>query len=108
MPVTCKICGKQLSNQSVLRKHKLSMHKEARERAACDLCNKECSTLDLLKEHRLQTHQSGKFKLCLYCDYKSEGWVQLKCHIDATHPQHGEKTHLCDLCGKDFIFEASC
>jgi len=108
MPVTCKICGKQLSNQSVLRKHTLSMHKEAKEKAACELCHQECSTLDLLKEHRMEKHQSGKFKLCLYCDYKSEGWVQLKCHIDATHSEHGGKTHLCDLCGKGFIFEASC
>ena len=111
LPVSCEICGKQLSNRSVLQKHIQLRHKEGKEKTVCDLCSKDCSNIELLREHRLQMHQSGKngkFKLCLYCEYKIEGWVQLKCHIDANHPEHGKKKHLCDLCGKGFIFEASC
>ena len=31
----------------------------------------------------------------------------LKSHIDSNHPEHGKKTHLCDLCGKDFFYQSS-
>ena len=32
----------------------------------------------------------------------------LKNHIDSKHPEHGEKKHLCTLCGKGFIFKETC
>ena len=32
----------------------------------------------------------------------------LKCHMDRNHPDHGEKKHLCDFCGKGFVFEETC
>ena len=54
-----------------------------------------------LKNHKLK-HQDGKYKCCMYCDYRNLIWNNLKYHIDATHPDHGEKKHLCDLCGKGF------
>ena len=29
----------------------------------------------------------------------------MKFHIDAKHPEQGEKQFFCDLCGKGFIYE---
>ena len=81
---------------------------KSKEKAICDLCFVECQCLTTLKTHKLQQHQEGKNKLCMYCDYKNVIWDNLKAHIDANHDQHGEKKHLCDLCGKGFIFQASC
>ena len=80
----------------------------AKEKTVCDICNFDYKSLDELNEHHLQKHLDGKFKLCLYCDKRFPNWLNLKCHIDRKHPEHGEKIHLCDLCGKGFIFQDSC
>ena len=61
-----------------------------------------------LKKHKISEHQKGKLKCCLYCDYKTSAWSSLNSHIDKNHPEHGEKSHFCDICGKGFIFQASC
>ena len=107
--VVCDICNKQLSNERLLQKHKLTMHKETRgEKVACDLCDFKCEITESLKKHKVQKHQCGEYKSCSYCDYKNKQWDRLKMHIDAAHPEHGDKKHLCDLCGEGFIFEESC
>ena len=131
--LSCKTCNMQVSRITELDNHVLEMHPESRknivvkenipsafnleelaldnkskEKAICDLCFVECQCLTTLKTHKLQQHQEGKNKLCMYCDYKNVIWDNLKAHIDANHDQHGEKKHLCDLCGKGFIFQASC
>ena len=52
-------------------------------------------------------NQDGKLHCCFYCDYKNLALENLKGHIDSNHPEHGKKTHLCDLCGKDFFYQSS-
>ena len=130
--LSCKLCGLQMLKILELEKHVLDMHpknengefkenppslnledlamgKIYKEKAVCDLCNLECACTETLKRHRLKEHQDDKkFKCCMYCDYKNPTWDNLKHHIDGHHPEHGEKKHLCDLCGKGFIFQASC
>ena len=130
--LSCKLCGLQMLKILELEKHVQDMHpknengefkenppslnledlamgKIYKEKAVCDLCNLECACSETLKRHRLKEHQDDKkFKCCMYCDYKNPTWDNLKHHIDGHHPEHGEKKHLCDLCGKGFIFQASC
>ena len=88
---------------SAFNLEELALDNKSKEKAICDLCFVECQCLTTLKTHKLQQHQEGKNKLCMYCDYKNVIWDNLKAHIDANHDQHGEKKHLCDLCGKGFI-----
>ena len=85
------------------RKSKESKN-NSRENEPCDLCKSSD-----LGEHKLGQHQERNYKCCLYCDFKSKGWVQLKCHIDGKHPEHykGQKKHICEFCEKQFIFEES-
>ena len=108
---SCRI-HKQTYHFKELEKHKLAIKKEksktAKEKMVCDICNIDYRSLEELNEHHLQKHLDGKFKLCLYCDKKFHNWLNLKCHIDRKHPEHGQKVHLCDLCGKGFIFQDSC
>jgi len=70
----------------------------------CELCNSEMDSLDSLKAHKIEAHQDGRFKLCFYCDYKTPTMCNLRYHIESKHPEHGEKKHLCDLCGEGFMF----
>ena len=108
VPVLCKFCNKWFPYNVLLRKHVLTMHKEANELSTCDICFLKCSNIFTLKNHKIQKHQSGKFKVCMYCDVKRLHSWQLKYHIEITHPEHGKKKHLCDVCGKGFIFETIC
>ena len=125
--LVCKLCGIQIDKWKELQKHALEVHGENRnsnsnenptplalsmnnknrDKAICDLCNKECECLETLKVHKLE-HQDGKLKCCMYCDYKNRMWDNLKGHIDANHPEHGDQKHLCDICGKGFIYQSSC
>ena len=74
----------------------------------CELCRIDFSSLQILKAHDFEKHQLGKLKCCCYCDFKNASWDYLKKHIDANHPEHAPKIHLCDQCGEGFMFEASC
>ena len=49
----------------------------------------------------------GKETCCPYCIKKHTSFQKLKIHIDAVHPDHGEKKFSCNECKKDFIFESS-
>ena len=74
----------------------------------CDLCLFEVSSKGLLEKHLKEKHQSGKKKCCPYCDFKSsEGWPDLKYHIDYHHPKNGDKKHFCDTCNEGFIYKES-
>ena len=79
--------------------------KIALEKTTCEICDFECGDIEKLNEHQVEKHQDGKHKRCSYCDFKSMGWLKLKCHIDGKHPEHGKKKHSCNLCGKGFIFK---
>ena len=39
--------------------------------------------------------------------YESYPSLKLLYHIDARHPEHGEKKYLCTKCNRGFIYEAS-
>ena len=129
--LACKICGLQVVKIHELEEHvveihqknknnnltenpptftaeQLSMETRIKQKAVCELCNVECECSDTLKKHKIEKHYDGKYKCCFYCDYKSLSLDNLRIHIDGNHPEHGEQKHLCDLCGKGFIFQGSC
>ena len=58
-------------------------------------------------QNRYEKHEYEKHKPCPYCEYKSPYAASINCHIDRLHPEHGEKTFMCDTCGKGFIFKTS-
>ena len=72
------------------------------------MCNLECQDLGAVKEHKFIKHQDGTLKCCTYCDYKIKGWYNLRRHIECNHPEHGEKKHFCDICGKAFFYKSMC
>ena len=116
----CNICGKTFIFKESCQKHKQTYHyneleKEQKlkkiggnEKKFCDICNLMFENTEGLKEHNQEKHIRDNLKCCSYCDKKFNMWLNLKCHIDKKHPEHGERTHLCDFCGKGFIFEDSC
>ena len=88
------------TEDSLVKEEKVQKSKPTIEETKCDFCNFECDTIEKLNEHKLEKHQDGKNMCCSYCEFKSRGTVLLKCHIDEKHPEHGEKTNLCNFCRK--------
>ena len=72
----------------------------------CDLCFESFDCPESLKNHR-DVHQDGEFKICMHCNYRNKNWIHVKYHIDRHHPDHGEKQHFCELCGKGYIFKGT-
>jgi hypothetical protein len=57
--------------------------------------------------HR-SNHHSAIQKRCPHCDYKTRTNQKLNRHIDNNHSdQDAEKKHVCEKCGKSFMFESS-
>ena len=51
--------------------------KEEKEKEVCKICylTFDPISIESLKKHNLSEHQVGKWKLCMHCDYKTEGSV---------------------------------
>ena len=60
-----------------------------------------------MRSHRHEKHMIGKQICCPICDHKLLHWTNLKIHLDAKHPDFGEKKFSCDHCDKTFMFENS-
>ena len=61
----------------------------------------------------VEKHQIGTQICCPHCDktydkYQYQSLKLLKGHIDAYHPEHGEKKNICTICGEGFIFAYTC
>ena len=68
------------------------------------------SSAKVMNSHNKEKHlakDSKRLKCCLYCDHKTKQWGNLKIHIEAKHPEHGEKKHICDKCSEGYIFSES-
>ena len=53
-------------------------------------------------------NHDGKFmKQCPYCDKKLAKKQNLELHIDRRHSDTGEKSFICDHCGKGFIYQST-
>ena len=107
----CRKCKKILGKTETYEEHlikselcKITFEKLGPEDSACEICNFRCTSSAELKNHKKE-HRDGKKVLCFYCDYKIDDWVRLRSHIERKHPEHGEKKHFCEECGKGFLFD---
>lgn len=92
----CLICGKQLANSSILKRHK-RIHTGVRP-YQCSLCNKRFTQSNDLTSHMRAHTGSRPFK----CEVCGKGFTQrqnVKKHM-TTHT--GEKKHECTICNKKF------
>jgi len=101
----CDICELVFNHRSHLNKHVSTVHEVNK---VCELCFIDCKSRKELKEHIIKNHQIGKQKCCPHCEKTFRDIDKLKYHIDLNHPEHGEKKHLCTVCGKGFMFMSSC
>ena len=101
----CDICELVFNHRSHLNKHVSTVHEVNK---VCELCFIDCKSRKELKEHIIKNHQIGKQKCCPHCEKTFRDIDKLKFHIDLNHPEHGEKKHLCTVCGKGFMFMSSC
>merc|ERR1712008_205952 len=46
-------------------------------------------------------------EICPICEYHAPDIQRIHVHIDSKHPEHDEKTFVCNHCPRSFIFEAS-
>ena len=81
---------------------------------SCEICSTKMENETIFKSHILEKHMDGKQYCCPYCDTKYNrqrglifGLRGLIHHIDAKHPETGEKTFFCDKCKKGFIHKSS-
>lgn len=92
----CLICGKQLANSSILKRH-IRIHTGVRP-YQCSLCNKRFTQSNDLTSHMRAHTGSRPFK----CEVCGKGFTQrqnVKKHM-TTHT--GEKNHECPICNKKF------
>ena len=75
----------------------------------CEICSIfQLSSTKEVRSHRHEIHMKEKKFWCHHCGKIMKSWKNLIVHIDAMHPEHGEKKFHCDKCPKSFIFEKSC
>ena len=113
----CTICKKKYGKETSLKRHieeihegKLPKPSEKFINLTCEYCWIDFPSYNEKLKHNEEKHLSKdgkKMKCCLYCDHKTQKWGNLQRHIDAKHPEHGEKKHACDKCLERFIFNNS-
>ena len=122
-PFLCSLCNKSYSGKKALKRHVEEFHegkkptpiirsKEYKKsiNLTCEYCWIDFSTYKELLEHNKEKHISKddkSMKCCIHCDHQTQKWANLQRHIDAKHPEHGEKKHDCDKCSERFIFNSS-
>ena len=122
-PFPCSLCNKSYRGKKGLKRHVEEFHegkkpspiirsKESKKliNLTCEYCWIDFSTYKELLDHNKEKHISkdGKeMKCCIHCDHQTQKWANLQRHIDAKHPEHGEKKHDCDKCSERFIFNSS-
>ena len=86
-----------------LRIHKQNYHEE-KEKVVCDLCG-YVGTKYRLSRHVKEFHT--KDKKCPYCERYFGKKDSLENHLDNVHPGTSEVQHICQECGKGFMFRNS-
>ena len=120
----CTICKKKYGKEMSLKRHieeihegKLPKPSEKFINLTCEYCWIDLPSYNEKLKHNEEKHLSkdskkiggkmGKMKHCPHCDHITQKWGNLNRHIDAKHPEHGEKRHACDKCLESFIFNDS-
>jgi hypothetical protein len=120
----CTICKKKYGKETSLKRHieeihegKLPKPSEKFISLTCEYCWIDLPSYNEKLKHNEEKHLSkdsirigkkmGKMKSCPHCDHITQKWGNLNRHIDAKHPEHGEKKHACDKCLEKFIFNKS-
>lgn len=124
----CETCGKVVTTKYSLRKHVLThLPPEQRPSHICENCGKTFPSMNCLKQHMNLSHTERQSQECTVCHkfffnvkkhmthrHSAEGTKKTtKCHICSReviydrlsrHIQlaHGEKKHICEICGKAF------
>ena len=103
---TCDQCGKALSSESALKRHKVICGKrqakvqESKPYNICDVCGASFSNKYLLKRHMKNVHCTEKKFQCELCERKFASHVYLNAH---KRYHSGERKHICSFCGKGYI-----
>ena len=105
-----KLKKKKIKSKSKTKKISKESKAEKLINLTCELCWMDFSSPKVMNSHNKEKHlskDSKRLKCCLYCDHKTKQWGNLKIHIEAKHPEHGEKKHICDKCSEGYIFSES-
>ena len=104
----CEICAIEYVSLASMNEHKQKEHPSPdATNFVCDVCAFSTFSSYKLKRHRYIKHEYEKHKVCPHCEFKSPYQKTMCNHIDAKHPEHGEKKFFCEYCGKGFIFKAT-
>ena len=108
---SCDECLKSFIFEKSCDQHK-HYHKHAKHSSgkilSCKICDYSNMSQYELNMHNFYNHYSGIAKQCPHCEYKIPHTHKLNRHIENNHSdQYPEKNHVCEKCGKSFIFEGS-
>ena len=100
----CDQCDYAATAQDSLNEHKDSVHKEVR--YPCDQCNYVATTKGSLSEHTQSYHETPKFN-CNQCDYMASTKTNLNKHKEDIHEvkekvKYVSKRIKCEKCEKKF------
>lgn len=84
------------------KKKRESCQEKVRQEIICPICGKTYSTKILMREHEMRVHSQHLALVCPHpgCDRRFASKTFMNKHIKI----HGERTHICDVCGKAFLF----
>ncbi|OAD57830.1 Zinc finger protein 91 [Eufriesea mexicana] len=104
----CGVCGKIFSNGANLKRHTRNVHSIAAGPYSCPQCLRMFKSKEMCKHHIVTEHTKPE-KTMLRCPRCPKTFVfqfNLDLHFQSTHAEKpgGQK---CDLCGKEFVEEAS-
>ena len=103
----CDICGAKFISKQDLENHMIIKHNAEGTKVSCDKCASSTISMVKLIRHR-SNHHSAIQKQCPHCNYKTRTNQKLNRHIDNNHSdQDAEKKHVCEKCGKSFMFKSS-
>ncbi|KAL8582644.1 hypothetical protein ACOMHN_028709 [Nucella lapillus] len=99
LPCQCNICGKEFSDQGVLKKHIRVVHTE--KTFSCGVCGVSCSRPSSLQTH-METHDANRPRPfgCQFCEKRFFNRKDLRKH--ERHVHLTSKQFLCPVCGKEF------
>lgn len=96
--VKCSQCRRLFDTPALLEQHRAAQHPTI---CACPVCSKRFKTKKILNQH-MKKHESKQFA-CDECDRRFYYASKLLSHKKVMHS--GEKSFLCDTCGKGFNFK---
>ncbi|XP_072518961.1 uncharacterized protein [Salminus brasiliensis] len=96
-PIECKVCGRLIRCQAVMKRHMLTHTGE--KPFECDDCGRRYTSSSNLRIHQ-QSHTGKMDFSCEECGHKFTHLSCLKLHL-LRHS--GKRPHKCDQCGKSFI-----